>query len=191
MAYIEPSTAWLRDGRPFTVRTAYPADAEDMRNLTRETIAEKDSGLLLTAEEFQLSVQDQAERIQNSFNSPWHTLAVARHEGKLAGVASFEPEQMLQKLRHHGLMGLIVAKEYRSLGVGRTLLTTLLKWAAEQPHLKKAGLEVISTNEPAISLYLSLGFQPAGRFHNHVHLGNARYADVYRMERPLRYDDNK
>ncbi|PYZ97403.1 hypothetical protein CR205_02025 [Alteribacter lacisalsi] len=182
MAYIEPSTAWLRDGRAFTVRTAYPVDAKDMLTLTKDVIREKDSGLLISEDEFQLTEQDQAERIQNSFQSQWHVLIIARHNGNLAGVASFEPEQLLKKLRHHGLIGLIVQETYRSLGVGRALMTALLKWAEKQSHLKKAGLEVIATNEPAMNLYLSLGFQPVGLFKNHVQLARDQYADVYRME---------
>lgn len=54
-----------------------------------------------------------------------------------------------------------VSKSYRSVGVGRTLLWTMIS-RLEREHVKKISLEVRVSNIPARSLYESLDFTVEG-----------------------------
>ncbi|MBM7097690.1 GNAT family N-acetyltransferase [Bacillus sp. H-16] len=181
MAYIQPGVYEMKNGESVKIRTAHTSDATEMRKLTREVIKE-DVGLILTEDEYTFTVREQAQRVHNSLYSPHHLLITALHGGTLCGIASFEPEQPIKKMRHHGHIGLIVAKPYRSLGVGRYLMETIVDWAKTQETIHKVSLEVLSNNEPAITLYLNMGFEPVGCFHNHILQSDGTYADVYRME---------
>ena len=57
---------------------------------------------------------------------------------------------------------LAIAPPYRGQGLGRRLLLHLLA-SARQRDLTRATLEVRATNQPALTLYESLGFRTAGR----------------------------
>ena len=60
------------------------------------------------------------------------------------------------------IYGMHVAGEHQGKGYGRALLVAALDRAREIPRLGLIGLSVESTNEPARSLYASLGFETYG-----------------------------
>ena len=53
---------------------------------------------------------------------------------------------------------LFVLPKYRSMGVGRKLLTKLLKWFKSK-KIKYFEIDVYSNNEIAVKAYRSLGFR--------------------------------
>ena len=59
-------------------------------------------------------------------------------------------------------MGIVISKEYQNLGYGNQAIKNLIKIARNSLKLKKIILEVLSFNERAIKLYLSLGFLNVG-----------------------------
>lgn len=65
---------------------------------------------------------------------------------------------------------------YQGRGIGRRLLTTLVARAEGRP----IGLEVRTSNEPAISLYRSMGFVQIGRRRRYYQSSGA---DAYTMRR--------
>jgi ribosomal protein S18 acetylase RimI-like enzyme len=58
-----------------------------------------------------------------------------------------------------GLMGLEVASDHRRKGYGRFLVAEILRWAGDQAT-SLVEVQTMSTNQPAIAFYQSLGFQP-------------------------------
>jgi len=56
----------------------------------------------------------------------------------------------------------LIAPEHRGAGYGRRALALLLAWAASL-GIAKVSCEVLDSNAPALRLYRSLGFTPAGR----------------------------
>ncbi|WP_026690325.1 GNAT family N-acetyltransferase [Alteribacter aurantiacus] len=184
MAYIQPIHAELTNGITMSIRTAHTTDAKEMNELTKQVIKE-DNGLILTEEEYTITPEEQARRVQFSHYSPYHLLVIGKSEGTICGIASFEPEQPIKRMRHHGNVGLIVAKPFRSLGVGRKLMGSLIDWASYQTPIHKLNLEVLGNNESAIALYLRLGFEPVGCFSNHIQNKDGTFSDVYRMELPV------
>jgi len=71
---------------------------------------------------------------------------VAKYDGELFGFA----------FDRHGELGIVVHPDYRNLGIGHGLMKSLI---ARNPNLC---LKVDATNENAISLYKSCGFNVTG-----------------------------
>ncbi|WP_157811938.1 GNAT family N-acetyltransferase [Alteribacter populi] len=181
MAYFSPISSVAKDGEPLMIRSAGIKDAKEMLQLTKNVIKEND-GLTLTESEFSMTTHDQAEKNYFVLHSPFHLLVICLRANKIVGIASFDPEQPIARMKHHGMLGLIVAKPYRSLGIGKQLMHAVINWARNHRDLEKLSLEVFTSNTPAVSLYESLGFTIVGHFHYHIKRSPYQYEDVYRME---------
>jgi ribosomal protein S18 acetylase RimI-like enzyme len=66
-----------------------------------------------------------------------------------------------------GLFEIIVSRESRGRGHGRILVNGLLRWGREQ-GAQSGWLQVLRDNEVAISLYRTLGFAEAYRYHYRI-----------------------
>ena len=66
------------------------------------------------------------------------------------------------KMRHAASLAIVVRTEYQNMGVGRALLTELLRIADEDLILVRISLEAAEENARAIHLYESLGFEREG-----------------------------
>ena len=82
--------------------------------------------------------------------------------------------------------GLAVAlyQKYCGLGIGKIMLQTVLD-AAKECGYEQAELEVVSTNERAIRLYESLGFEKYGTLTHSMKYQDDSYADDCLMMRKL------
>jgi ribosomal protein S18 acetylase RimI-like enzyme len=61
--------------------------------------------------------------------------------------------------RHSHVLLLYVSPEHRRRGIGSALMRHAEQWAAEQGD-RQIGLQVFSHNQPALTLYQSLGYHP-------------------------------
>lgn len=66
-----------------------------------------------------------------------------------------------------GLFEIITAPTERRKGFGKEIILNILAWG-QQNGAKKAYLQVVLYNEPALNLYSNLGFQEAYRYHYRV-----------------------
>lgn len=66
-----------------------------------------------------------------------------------------------------GLTGIYVHKDARGRGLARKITAGLISWARNQ-GARRTWLQVDQTNEPAISLYSSLGFRTSYTYHYRV-----------------------
>ncbi|MEZ5816224.1 MAG: GNAT family N-acetyltransferase [Hyphomicrobiaceae bacterium] len=66
-----------------------------------------------------------------------------------------------------GLFDIVTASSARRRGAARRLVGHMLHWAASNTATA-AYLQVLASNEPAIALYRSFGFQPAYRYHYRI-----------------------
>ncbi len=92
------------------------------------------------------------------------TLGVRTEGGELAGVVSFQREGVTrERHRHRGvLFRMYVAREFGGLGVGKVLITEVLRRAAGLPGIEKVNLVVIESNTRARRLYEQFGFEAWG-----------------------------
>jgi RimJ/RimL family protein N-acetyltransferase len=86
---------------------------------------------------------------------------VAEHEGSIVGMLTLEREKYI-KLRHTALLGMIIIKAHRNVGLGSALMETGVEWAVTK-GIEKICLSCFSTNNAAIALYKKFGFIEEGR----------------------------
>ncbi|MEP1032795.1 GNAT family N-acetyltransferase [Ekhidna sp.] len=85
----------------------------------------------------------------------------AFEEDELIGVATFKREgSNREKLRHKGLLSrMIVSTNHRGKGIGKQLISEIIRRAREIEDIEQINLTVIPTNEKAKSLYEQFGFK--------------------------------
>jgi RimJ/RimL family protein N-acetyltransferase len=81
-------------------------------------------------------------------------------------------------------IGMLVVEEWRDKGIGKLLLGSAIRWAADAGAHKMA-LEVWPHNEAAIALYRGAGFVEEGRKVRHYRRSNGELWDSVVMGRPL------
>lgn len=75
---------------------------------------------------------------------------------------------------------MIGSKAHRGKGLGRAITDYIIRWAFAELNLNRLSLSVLATNERAIRLYKSLGFQEEGCLRA-AQYKNGRYIDVIVM----------
>jgi ribosomal protein S18 acetylase RimI-like enzyme len=86
-------------------------------------------------------------------------------------------------MAHHGHFGIGVCEAWRSRGIGRALIRTLLDWAETSDTIEKVCLGVFAENTRARALYRSMGFFEEGRRLAEFRTAPGRYSDDIQMFR--------
>jgi RimJ/RimL family protein N-acetyltransferase len=179
MGTIQPRSYPLKARKETVVRSAQVQDGQALLELTRSVMAEGDF-VLTTPEEFQMTMEQEAQWIDACAADPGKIVLVAENHGIIIGMLDFA-NGTRKRLAHQGEFGMSVLKEWRGLGVGKALLRSLIDWGQATPHIEQIRLAVFSHNEPAICLYTSLGFVQEGRLMNQAKLGDGTYCDLLLM----------
>ena len=108
------------------------------------------------------SPEEVAERLRETADAPHDFVLGMFWDGRLIGMVGFRRERG-ERVRHKGsIWGMYIAAEAQGQGLGRMLMRAAIERAAEMPGLEQISLGVISGNEYARNLYLSLGFVSYG-----------------------------
>ncbi len=181
MGQIKPKEYELGTGEKLTVRTAVPDDAQVLLEYA-DIIFTEDLYNITTREEFDKSVEEEREWIQEHYDKLAHLTLTAEVNGSLVGFLGFENGSR-KRLAHQGTLHMGVLPQFRNKGIGTALLKSLLGWAKENPVIEKVALEVFAANQPAIGLYKKLGFLEEGRRIRHVKIADGKYINVILMYR--------
>jgi ribosomal protein S18 acetylase RimI-like enzyme len=154
------------DGRSFLIRPAAVEDAPALVALRDEVAAE---GGLIAATPGERSVLEEELSLSALVAEGGLPLTLVV-DGEVAGqlLVSRRPERYHA---HIGEVAIIVSNRCRSLGLGRRLMETAVDWAGAV-GLSKLSLAVFTSNERAIRLYRSLGFEAEGTRRAHVLLAD-------------------
>lgn len=145
-----------------TIRPATNSDINQISDLYHELFIE----MSVLQPESYAPAQQNRTFIRNMIHSPEAAFFVAcGDEGFLYGLALVEecetPDySALIKRRYAYLMDIIVARDYRSNGIGSQLIRRAKDWAASR-NLEYMELNVLAQNLFAIELYKRLGFEHA------------------------------
>jgi len=90
-------------------------------------------------------------------------------------------EMQIQPDGEIGIIGIIVKKNFRNLGIGTRMLKVIIA-QANQRGIKRLRLHVLATNNPAIHMYAALGFIETQRIAKQ-HFRNNQYIDEIIMEK--------
>ncbi len=91
------------------------------------------------------------------------------------------------RMRHSGVIGIMVHKDYQNAGVGTALMKAILDIADNWLMLIRIELSVFEDNERAIHLYEKFGFKKEGLKRLAV-IRNGKYENEYIMSRILGED---
>jgi L-amino acid N-acyltransferase YncA len=159
------------------IRQLSPADAESFRELRLE-------GLRLNPEAFGSTYDFEKVQPPDRYFG-WLTNSSvfgAFQNSQLIGTASFT-QLSGQKDSHKGLLrAMYVRPTHRRTGAGRQLVQAIIDHA--RPKVEQLQLAVVSTNQPAIRLYQTLGFRQYGLEKNALK-HNGLYSDEILMSLEL------
>ena len=137
------------------IRQLTPSDAESFRELRLE-------GLRLNPEAFGSTHEFEKDQPLERYTG-WlinSTIFGAFQNSHLIGTASFT-QLSGQKDSHKGLLrAMYVRPTHRRSGAGRQLVQAIIELARQK--VEQLQLAVVSTNQPALRLYKSLGFRQYG-----------------------------
>ncbi len=161
------------------VRVLTPEDAVPFKRLRRERLEQSPKAFAESISEHEaISLSTIAARLSRSDDN--FVMGAFSPERDLAGMAGFARETRL-KARHKAIVwGVYVRPRWRGQGVGRAIMTELLKRARSLPGLEQIRLSVATTQEAAKQLYESLGFEVFGT-ERHALLVDGEYVDEHHM----------
>lgn len=143
----------------------------EIKKLTIENLTEfirlRSEGLKLSPEAFGESLTEYTRKTIEEhtaiFPKTKDNFIVGAFEADLlVGVVGFFQKRS-EKMRHKGaIWGMYVTPNYRSKGLGKKLLEYAIENAILIDEILQIELAVISTNESALKLYKSIGFESFG-----------------------------
>ncbi len=143
------------------VRPALPADARDALRLLADVAAE---GRYIRTEDVRWTVREMRKRYRRSWTTD-EAAIVAVTDRRVIGNLGLarEPNPVT---RHVASLGMAVAGDWRSRGVGSALLAEAFRWA-RWAGVEKLALTVYPENDRARRLYEKFGFEEEGRLTGH------------------------
>ncbi len=154
-AQIERRTA--KDGRPFVLRHARPADSAALARLFADVRAE---GRWLIATPGTVSQPSEAFWIAELIRAAEHLALVAEADAEVVGNVLVNVDHSLTT-QHIGVLSICIADGWRDVGIGTELVRRAQVWAGER-GLRKLSLGVFPDNERAIAVYEKQGFVREG-----------------------------
>ncbi len=126
-----------------------------------EQLSDESENLPFTSEDFGIKSEQlkaYIERLNDSENS---TFLVARLNQQPIGFGYLEGGKR-QRTHHCANLGIGVLKEYSNLGIGKAIMSELIRYATESESIAKIELQVRKDNANAIKLYKDTGFEVEG-----------------------------
>jgi len=182
MTIIAPVTRVTRSGMHLLLRSADACDAAPLLGIVRDVVAEQNV-TISTLAEFNVDQRQEVEWIHHRRVRTDQVAIVAVHQAataasgarscqvseKVAGLVFAEGGDW-QRTAHTAELHLVVAEKFRSQGVGRALMEAQISWAKQHKSITQLYLNVFASNQRAIQLYRSLGFQEDGRRPNAIRI---------------------
>ena len=168
------------------IRALSPDDATEYQALRLQGLLEWPSAFASSHdEEVNTPIAEISARLQPNGDG---AIFGAFMDGRLVGIVGLQRETM-QKLAHKAyIWGMYVAPEARKLGVGKALLQHALNHARDVMLVRQVNLGVNASNDAAIALYRSLGFEPFGIERGFMLLDGESHDEIH-MVRVLRAAD--
>lgn len=151
----------LKNGKQCLLRNAFESDAQaviDIFNLTHE----ETDYLLSYSDEHVLDIEGERKFLKNKFDSENEVQILALVDNVVVGMAGIGAIGATYKLKHRAELGISVAKEFWSLGIGKALMEACIECARKAGYVQLE-LTVVAENERAVSMYKRAGFVEYGR----------------------------
>lgn len=175
-----------KDGRELILRYPSWGDEEGMREFIN-TMSKEDTFITFSGEV--VTVEDEKVYLTRMFAGMEEddcVLVIAVAENKVVGSVSLERKtESKRRARHIASFGISLLPEFRGVGVGEELATTVFEEAEKHlSEIRMLILSVYSLNERAHQLYQKLGFKDYGRLPGGVWYRD-QYIDEILMYKPF------
>lgn len=167
-----------KDGRSIYVRTADRGDAPKLHEGFRSVV---DEGTWLPTFTANSHISDWIHWIDKTKHNR-DILLVAFLEDEYAGHLTLQPEEW-NASQHVAKLGIIVIKEHRYVGVGRSLMLSGEEMGLDRDFTKII-LSTFDDNEVAKALYLDMGYRVVGIRKSHFNMPHG-FIDEVLMEKDL------
>ena len=179
----EPREIQIKDGRTITLRSANVSDAAALLHYLKTTATET-RFLMREPEEIKITLQQQEAFLKSKQEEERELMLIAELDGAHVGNCSFSSYGSYQRYAHRCNVAIALYQEYCGLGIGRVMMETVLD-EAKKCGYEQAELEVVTTNEKALGLYQSMGFEIYGTQKGSMKYKDGSYADAYLMMKRL------
>jgi RimJ/RimL family protein N-acetyltransferase len=176
---------FLPNGQQLLIRPAKPEDAPAMLAGFREMTQETDFLLYTHEEATAIDLAAEQAFVASFGDNSRHLLLLAEVDGAIAGSITVKQGSFL-KQRHTGEFGVALLRRYWNLGIGRRLITAMLRWATVHPEIEIIHMEVLAGNEKSIQLYRNFDFIEYGRRPQGIRQPNGVYADLILMYKKVK-----
>ena len=151
----------LKSGLQLEIRIPTVEDAQPVLNFI-DIISGESDNLTFGPGEFGITLEQEKNYFSHLKDDKDNIFVIGLIDGEIVCVSDMSTGKR-KRMRHAGEIHISVQKKYWNHGIGRTVLSELIKWGKEIRKLRKINLDVKEGNDPAIHLYESLGFQEEGR----------------------------
>lgn len=152
-------------------------DAKEIIEYCKQVGSETDN-LSFGSEGLGISVSEEKRIILNFLQDKKSMMFVARHNGKIVGLASYR--SMPRRFSHRADIGISILKDYWGNKIATRLIETMLDFAQNVARSKVISLEVATDNIRAIRLYEKFGFEKIGLFKKYFKVGD-EFLNAYIM----------
>ena len=152
-------------------------DAKEIIEYCKQVGSETDN-LSFGSEGLGISVSEEKRIILNFLQDKKSMMFVARHNGKIFGLAAYR--SMPRRFSHRADIGISILKDYWGNKIATRLIETMLDFAQNVARSKVISLEVATDNIRAIRLYEKFGFEKIGLFKKYFKVGD-EFLDAYIM----------
>jgi RimJ/RimL family protein N-acetyltransferase len=97
---------------------------------------------------------------------------------KIVGSLTLTRYGDVEKAKHVRVLGMLVAKGHRGMGIGTKLMARALEWAKAQEEVEKIILGVFSNNQRAFHLYEKFGFKVEGVKKKQYYIGGKHEDEI-------------
>jgi ribosomal protein S18 acetylase RimI-like enzyme len=164
-----------RNDQDVSVVALGPPDWRDLRAIRLEALRSEPAAYSSSYEEtLEWSDEDWRRRLTNDHRL--HLLARVQNRpiGIVGGyLGSDEGDDSVAEV-----FGMYVTSEYRGRGIGRLLLTALIDHLSALPQISMIRLGVTEMQDPARTLYESVGFQVVGKADEGIVMNDRRYDEL-------------
>ena len=173
----------LKNGKTCVLRSVEPEDAEHMISYMKIMLGETPF-LLRTPEEFDYSVEGEAEVLARRRDDPRALMILAEADGEIVATSDVMPMGTKSRTLHRATLGMSVRKDYWRLGIGSAMMERLIAFA-RQAAFEQIELTVESKNYRALPLYHKYGFVIYGTRLHGLKYPDGSYDNDYLMVRML------
>lgn len=156
--------------KKITIRKAVRSDIKNAKKFQNfiNSLINEDAKILINKKTTLKEEKEFLEMMLKGMEDRTRIYLVAECGNKIIGSASIELDRW--RRNHIGKFGITIIYNYREIGLGKYLMSEVIKLAKKElkPKPKIIQLEVYINNKPAINLYKKMGFKIVGKIPKQV-----------------------